>query len=145
MIPNDRPEFRRSLTILAGIHGRKLDELTLEAYWKSVKGFALEQVLAGMERCVNEEKHFPSPAVLRAKMCVRDIPTFKALSFDDLPHGNDEHARLGFKLIGQITQGKMGPVKRLESFRYMAKKFPGVGWETAVTETEAIIARQGQP
>ena len=141
MTETERPEFVRNLMILAGLYGRKLDELTMESYWKSFKGFTLDQVLDGIGRATNEEKYFPPPAVLRAKMCHREIGAFEAL--EGPPRARGEHATVAFKLVQAITRTRMPPAKRLESFRYMAKRWPGLGWEEAVGETEAILARQG--
>lgn len=54
-----------------------------------------------------------------------------------------EHATLSMRLTRDILHDHMPAPKRLECFRYMAKRFPGVGWEDAVTETEAIVAKAG--
>ena len=52
-----------------------------------------------------------------------------------------EHARLSSRLLGKILAEKMPAPDRLTAFRYMAKRFPGKGWETAVAETERLVGR----
>jgi hypothetical protein len=140
MEESDRAEFARNLHILAGLNSKKLDGIQVGAYWDSLKGFTLQQVLRAIERCINEEKRFPNPAVMRSKMAHREIPLWVAIDYSDFDRAGEDHAKLGFKLIDKITKERMGPTKRLEAFRYMAKKFPGVGWEEAVADTERIVA-----
>lgn len=55
------------------------------------------------------------------------------------PAESQEHARLSMRLLATIVRTQMSPAQRLEALRYMAQKFPGMGWEDAVKETEGLI------
>lgn len=54
----------------------------------------------------------------------------------------NRHAKESLTLIGRILTEKLTPSQRVVEFAAMAERWPGFGWEDAVTETEKLIGEQ---
>ncbi len=143
MTESDRPRFGQCLIMLGEIYREEISPVRAEAYFDALADLPVDAVIVAVRAVVRTRKFFPKPSEIR-KEAWSKVPTLPtrvvglSLPTDAAPGApsDPEHARLSFRLIRRIMKGELRGAARVAAFRWMAEKFPGLGWEQAVTSEE---------
>lgn len=147
MIEADRREFFTLMHRLGAAFRTRVPDATLEIYWQTLEEFSLRIVRRGIEGSIRNEKRFPVPAVIRARIfdMRQSEPASRHLAITGpVPTSDPEHARLAFRLIADIQAKGLSVAQQLDSFRWMERHYPTFGWDEAMRDAEQRLSARGQ-
>lgn len=139
MNPEDRSAMEKMLAAGAALYGMRLERPQVDFWWRLCgQKLSLPAFMRAFDQTLSENNRWPKPAdVLQAARRTR--PEDGGAPRLEAPRADQNHAREAFALIHEITRTRMPPAKRLPRFVAMARRWPGKGWEDAVSQTEAVV------
>jgi hypothetical protein len=116
LVEQDKPRFQQALAALADVHNRELTASTLRGYFMALKDLPIDQVEAGVFKCLRELEYFPKPVEIR-----RQVPTAKPVKLAALEawqmvmqHAYGHRARRGPMDFGTVTNAAVRAIGGLE-------------------------------
>lgn len=148
MIDTERPVFAASLQGMFEMFREPLSDFLAESYWTGLKQWPLEVVVTVIGQTILDWKWCPKLAELRELVQERD--EYVRMRRPALEPGRPDESLPKNPMVTEcmaywksIQKSGIVPEDHLKWLKRMHRRYPHAGWEDAIGQYEADLARRG--